>query len=143
MSTTLFQLDPSLPFAAFVNPKIADTQRLTASGGIAYPYNQLIDAYPGDPLVGSTIPNSSITWNKSTETQGLIFEYYQVNGEANPSGPAFPADMDAILKANVGPDEQWNGSYTDWGIPQGTSPKYATAYTAEVGTGRGVKVFLP
>jgi hypothetical protein len=143
MAQTLFQLDPSLPFAAFVNPKIADTQRLTASGGIAYPYRQLVVAFPGDPLVGTTIPNSTIKWNASTETQGLIFEYYQVNGEANPSGPAFPADMDAILKANAGPDDYWNGSYEAYGIPPGTFPKFPTAYTAEVGTGRSVEVFIP
>lgn len=139
----MFQLDKSLPFAAFVNPKIADTQRLTASEGIGFAYREMQQSFGGDPLVGTTIPNTTISWNSSTETQGLIFEYFQVQGEANPSGPAFPADLEAILKANAGPAEKWNGSYEDWGLVAGVPSKFPMTAAVEVGTARAVIVFLP
>ncbi len=138
----MFQLDKSLPFAAFVNPKIADSQRLFQNEGIAFTYREMIVSFPGDPLVGTTIPGTTITWNSSTETQGLIFEYFQAQGEANPAGPAFPADLEAILKANAGPDEKWNGSYVDWGLVVGVPAKFPIVYGAELGTGKAVAVFV-
>lgn len=139
----MFQLNTSLPFAAFVNPKIADSQRLIQSEGLAFTYRELQQSFPGDPLVGFTIPGTTITWNESTETQGLIFEYFQVQGEANPAGPAFPADLDAILKANAGPADKWNGSYEDWGLVPGVPAKFPMTAAVEVGTARAVIVFLP
>ena len=139
----MFQLPASEASASFVNPKIADSQRLFASEGLPFSYRELVMSFPGDPLVGTTIPGTTITWNASTETQGLIFEYYQAKGEANPTGPAFPADLDTILKANAGPAEKWNGSYEDWGLVTGVPAKYPTVATVEVGTGRAVTVFVP
>ena len=138
----MFQLHPSLPFAAFVNPKIADSQRLYQNEGIAFTYREMLVSYPGDPLVGTTIPGTTIDWNESTETQGLIFEYFQAQGEKTPGGPPFPADLEAILQTNAGPAEKWNGSYEDWGIVPGVAAKYPIAYGAELGTGRSVAVFL-
>lgn len=135
----MYQVDPSLPFAAFVNPKIAFTQ----SQGIPYQYSQMLQSYPGDPLVGTTIPNTTITWNESTETQGLIFEYYQAQGEAHPGIPPFPADLQKILDANAGPLEFWNGSYEYMGFVPGVPSQMKTIYTAEVGTGRAVTAILP
>lgn len=139
----LFQLDPSMPSAAFVNPKIADSQRLYASEGIPFTYDEMKSSFPGDPLTGSVIPGTTITWNGSTEVQGLIFEFYQVQGEKNPGQPPFPPDLDEILKANPGPVEKWNGSYEDWGLVPGVSAKYPTIETVEVSTGRRVVVFIP
>jgi hypothetical protein len=135
----MFQLDPKLPFAAFVNPKIAFTQ----SQGIPYQYNQIVASFPGDPLVGQKIPTTELEWNKTTETQGLIFEYYQALANSNPSAQPWPADFEKTLNDNAGPAELWNYSYEQWGVVPGVTGSVKTLYTAVVGTGQAVTVIVP
>jgi hypothetical protein len=135
-----FQLDPKLPFAAFVNPKIAFTQ----SKGIDYQYGQMLQSYAGDPAAGQMTGNTTIPWNKTTEVQGLTFEFYAVQGiESSPLAPTLPDDLQQILEANPGPDEFWNYSYEKMGLVPGIPPAFKTLNTVEVGTDRSVTVILP
>lgn len=136
----MFQLPTTLPFASFVNDKIAFSQR----EGIVFQYNQALQSFAGDPSVGQLAGNTQIPWNKTSEVQGLIVEYYAVQGEEqNPQNPPYPADLQQILEANAGPtDEKWNFSYEQWGLVPGV-PGVAIVLAVEVGTGRGVDVIVP
>lgn len=136
----MFQLNTSLPFAAFVNPKIGSTQREQ----ISFQYLQQVQAFAGDPAVGGMAGTSTIPWNKTTEVQGLIVEFYATQGERNPQqNTGYPEDFQAILEANAGPDALWNFSYEQWGLVPGVPAEFKTLNTAEVGTGRAVTVIVP
>ncbi len=135
-----FQLDPKLPFASFVNPKIGFTQKQS----IAYQYNQIVQSYPGDPLAGQLTGTTTIPWNQTTETQGLIFEYYvERANSAAPESIPYPDDLQQILETNAGPTELWNYSYEQWGVVPGVPGIVKTLNTVEVGTGRAVDVIIP
>jgi len=134
-----FQLNPELEFAGFVNPLIAFAQ----SKGVDYNYGEQVKAYPSDPLVGKTLPNTTILWEDTTETQGLIYEYYQSLSTSTPQNPHYPKDLQQILEANAGPDLFWNWSYRKMGLVPGSIPFFKTIRTAVYKTGEGVEVIVP
>ena len=139
--STLFQFPDDLPFAAFVNPKIGDTQRL----GLAFQYNQILQSYSGDPNAGMITPGTTLAWNKLTLSQGLEWEWYYVEAaKLNPLNPlgALPKDLEAILTANAGPVDRWNGSYEYWGVVPGVPGSVATMSGVEVGTAK-VTTIIP
>ena len=74
MSTPIFQLDKSLPFAADVNPIIASSQRTS----FASQYNEILQGYPSDQLAGKMTPGcATLHYNKTSETQSLILAWYE------------------------------------------------------------------
>src|SRR6266478_4268165 len=90
-------------------------ERQSESSSLTFPqlYNQMLQSYPGDPMVGRLIPNTMTLWEDSTETQSAIWEYYEENGLQAPS------NLQVILDQNPGPNEPWNFSYKQWGLVNG------------------------
>ncbi len=107
-----FQLDPSVPGAEKVNPEIAEAQILSIPAN----YRQFIMSYGGgsDPMSGKMIPGTDIEWDKSTETQSLIWEAVSEGGQ-------IPKNLQQVLDANAGPKEFWNLSYEDVGLVPGVA----------------------
>lgn len=138
-----FQLPVSSPYAEFVNDKIDFTQRES----IAYTYGQQVQSYGGDPLAGQLCPGcKTLRWNQTTEVQSLIVEVaaeklneQQAGGQSG----QYPAGFEAMLKANAGPNELWNYSYEQDGLVPGIPGELKIIDTAEIGTGRAVRVILP
>ena len=118
-----FQLDPSLPFAAKINPLIAmaqsvDAQRPSKTYAVAADMKALADAYAGDSLVAMdfTIPNTNRKWVDTTETEGLIYIWYAAQGMT------ITPEIAALMEANRGPedtDAPWNLSYRAGGCVPG------------------------
>lgn len=105
----MYKVDPSQPFADFVNAMIGYDQRLN-SRQIINQIQSSVGSPPfyGDPLIGTTITGTTITWDGATQVQQLIQVWHSA------SGTIAPKDYDAILKANAGPFEPWNYSYDTW-----------------------------
>lgn len=102
----MYKVDPQYPFAAFVNQMIAYAMSpMMTPAALA---NQAQIAYAGDPLAGKKVPGSTINWNDATQVQQLVSTWYQA------SNTPPPADYDAVLAANVGPNQPWNYSYEQW-----------------------------
>lgn len=102
----MFTVDPTHPFAQFVNTMI---------GYAASPFmspaafaNQAKQSFEGDPLAGQKVPGSSLAWNDATQVQQFISTWYTASGNKTPD------NFDAILNANAGPQAPWNFSYEKW-----------------------------
>ena len=135
----MFQFPHSQPFAAFVNPIIASSQRQS----LAANYGGVLASYPSDQLAGTITPGTNIPYNKTTECQSLILEWYEKQTMAGAQQGALPDNMQQILEENAGPvDEVWNYSYEQWGVVPGVPPAFKTLSTVEVGTARPVTVIL-
>jgi hypothetical protein len=143
MNSTPFQLPASLPQSVFVNEKLAFTQRES----IAYCYGQQVQSYGGDTLAGQLCPGcKTLQWNDTTEVQSLSVEFFaqQLNQhEADGQAGQYPANFEAMLRANAGPNELWNKSYAALGLVPGVPGDITTIDTAEIGTGKAVRVILP
>lgn len=135
----LFQFDKSLPFASFVNSIIASVQRLP----LRSTYSGILQSYPSDQLAGQMTPGTSIPYNKTTECQSLILEWYEKQTMAGATQGALPDDLQEVLEKNAGPAAVWNYSYEQWGVVSGVSPAFKTLTTVEVGTAREVTVIVP
>ena len=133
-----FQLDPSLPFAAKINPMLEYQQGRT----IQQIYSPALSGFPSDQLAGTTVVG--IPYNQFTFTQQQILGWYaqQANAQA-PNSVSYPPDLADVLKANAGPSEFWNYSYEQLGLVPDVAPAFKTLDTAEVGTGRAVRVIQP
>ena len=101
-----FGVDPNYPFARFVNEMLKYTQSPFMS--VMAFANQAKVAYDGDPLKGGKVPHSSLDWNKATQVQQFISQWYTEGGYTTPD------DFDKILAINAGPEVPWNYSYEKW-----------------------------
>ena len=109
----MFSIDPSKPYAASVNFFI----KISCYMSRAALANQVQQAYPGDPLVGTVLQGSNppLKWEDATPVQQAIYEWYTEGGQVTDNiGPE--------LTANVGPFLPWNYSYTQWGLPGALIP---------------------
>ena len=101
-----FGVDPKYPFANFVNAMLRYVQSPFMSPQAFA--NQAKVAYAGDPLRGQRVPGSTLEWNRATQVQQLIVQWYVEGGNVTPD------DLDTILAINAGPDAPWNYSYARW-----------------------------
>lgn len=108
-----FVVDPSVPpeIAKVVNREIKSFDGQT----LQEIYNAQRVSFKGDPLVGTTIPGTTIAWDQSTEVQSLITVAFNESGGA-------PDNLQQILDNNVGPKEPWNLSYEGIGVVPGIPP---------------------
>lgn len=142
----MYQIDPSKPYAKYVNDRIAEmqslsfdavyTEQLKAYGGGAA---ETVPFVLGDPLSGTMIPGTRIPWDQSTEIQGYIYEFFREGGQAP------PADFEAELTVNAGPDEYWNWAYSQWGLIPGVpaSSKLMIVWAVDVRTAARIRVIVP
>lgn len=110
---TKFSIDPSKPYATYVNNSIAllNSPFMTP----AALRNQAVEAYSGDPLVGQIVPPGGTSkWDDLTQVQMAIYNYYQIKGLKLDG-------VDTEMQANPGPSELWNYSYTQFGLPLPTA----------------------
>lgn len=127
----MYQVDASLPFAAYVNPKIAEAQSVDAQRDAnrgnhinSYAANRkaMGDAYSGDSLVASdfTIPGTTIKWVESTEVQGLAYGFYQEGKQPLPDN--FQVVLEACAGQRLAKDgsNSWNASYVEMGFVAGS-----------------------
>lgn len=104
MTPIPFSIDPSKPYATYVN----NSDRIDQSMPEAADKQQAIEAFPGDPLVGVVIsPSSGLKWENATQVQMAIYEYYKTLN--------LPV-VDAEIDSNPGPNAPWNWSYAQWGL---------------------------
>ena len=132
MSNKNNPVDPKYPFADKVNAEYPHYETFQAA------FNDDRTAYPGDPQVGTTIKNTTIKWEDATSVQKLATEWY---GE---SGMVIPDDMQAIMDANVGPNEFHNFSYAQWGLVAGSpaDPSLKIVEAVSFDSANMVKVIL-
>jgi hypothetical protein len=140
-----FPVDAAHPFARSVNPIIASSQRLSAAAN----YNEILDGYPSDQLAGKMTPGcSNLPYNKTTECQSLILQYYETISEAGAQQGQLPANIEQILNDNAGPlaladgTNSWNGSYEYWGVVKGVPAGMPIVQGLQVGTATVVSVFV-
>jgi hypothetical protein len=130
MATTPFQLDPSLPFAAALNPGFLQAQEPgNPASNFAKIFEEQRLAYASDQFTNTFINGTDIAWNSSTEVQGLLSERWAI-GEVVPG-----MTLEQWLLANPGPDAPWNWSYTDWGLVGGMPSKVTMIKVMDPKTG--------
>ena len=144
--STLFQFPADLPFAAWVNPKIANMQRLP----IQSTYNGILQSYPSDQLAGQITPGcSTLPYNQTTECQSLILAWAEELTMTGSRQGQLPDNIEELIMQNPGPDpaaasaNRWNGGYEFWGVVPGVAAGVVMVDTVEVGTGRAVRVIVP
>ena len=127
---THFVVDPSVPknIASVVNREIKSFDGQT----LQEIYNGQRVAFRGDPLVGTTIPGTSIPWDQSTEVQSLLVVAFNEAG-----GP--PDNLQQILDSNKGPNDgvenSWNLCYEDIGVVPGIPPILPVGTVIQLSTG--------
>jgi len=141
-----FQLDPSLPFAAKINPLIAmaqsvDAQRPSKTYAVAADLKALADAYGGDSLVlmDFTIPNTNRKWVDTTETEGLIYLWYAAQGKT------ITPEIAAEMEANRGPvdmDSPWNWPYSAAGCVPNVPGIFPVSDVVDLSTNEVIKAIV-
>jgi len=122
----IFQIDSSSPYAAKVNPAIANmqqTEQITGkTNAAAFMYTQAVSAYPGDPNANAVngTGSSQLRWNALTETQKQILLAAGFPTGSFPSSP-LPSDLVAFVQENAGPADYWNASYEQAGVVAGVA----------------------
>jgi len=117
-SPTIFQIDPSSPYAAQVNPLIYNEQREEQVIGVTNAAAQMVtnaqSEYPGDLNANTVNAGSGLAWNKMTEVQKEIVLAAKI---VDPwASASLPADLVAFIKVNAGPVDYWNASYEQAGV---------------------------